>query len=194
MAPRRAGDRTAGEKVLDVAADLFYREGIHAVGVETIVQQAGVAKISLYRAFESKDDLVVAYLTRRDAAFWRDWDDRFARHDGDPHAQLDAIMTYLAERTTEPGYRGCPFIHYCAEFPDPAHPGRRVAEANKTAMRTRLLAIAEAMGAREPRLLADGLLLLVDGAYGISQSLGGGPDAPGHALVLSARALVAAQL
>ena len=185
--------KLARDKVFEVASDLFYRDGVRAVGVETIVQQAGVAKISLYRSFPSKDDLVVAYLEDRNATFWRQWDERFAEYEGDPHAQLRAIMTYLAHRTTQPGYRGCPFINYCAEFPEAAHPGHQVAEANKREMRRRFVEIAEALGAAQPRLLADGLLLLVEGAYAISQTLGG-PKGAGHALVWSAEALVAAQL
>src|SRR6516225_4273793 len=73
-----AGRKLARDKVFDVAADLFYRQGVRAVGVETIVKEAGVAKISLYRSFPSKDDLVVAYLESRRAAFWLQWDEAFA--------------------------------------------------------------------------------------------------------------------
>lgn len=185
--------KLARDKVFDVAADLFYRKGVRAVGVEAIVKRAGVAKISLYRSFPSKDDLVVAYLENRNADFWRQWDDAFARYKGDPHAQLHAIMTYLARRTTQPGYRGCPFLNYCAEFPEPPNPGRQVAEANRGEMRRRFVEIADALGARQPKQLADGLLLLVEGAYAASQTLGG-PTGPGNALVWAAEALVAGQL
>ena len=188
------GRKLARDKVFDVAADLFYRHGVRAVGVETIVKEAGVAKISLYRSFASKDDLVVAYLEERGAAFWRQWDKDFAFYASDPRAQLRAIMTYLAERTTQEGYLGCPFINYCAEFREADHPGRRVAAAVKREMRQRFLAIAEALGAPRPQLLADGLLLLVEGAYAISQTLSAGRDGPGQALAWSAEALVAAQV
>lgn len=184
--------KSAGEKVSDVAADLFYREGIRAVGVDAIVKQAGVAKISLYRSFPSKDDLVVAYLSRRNDDFWRQWDAAFGRYRGDPRGQLRAIMTYLARRTTQPGYRGCPFINYCAEFPELSHPGRRVAQANKREMRRRFVEIARALRAPRPKQLADGLLLLVEGAYAISQTLGG-VNGPGRAIIVAAEALVEAQ-
>jgi AcrR family transcriptional regulator len=187
------GRKLAHDRVFEVAADLFYRKGIRAVGVEAIVKQAGVAKISLYRSFSSKDDLIVAYLENRNAGFWRQWDGAFARHKNDPHAQLHAIMTFLAHRTTQPGYRGCPFINYCAEFPEPPYPGRQVAEANKREMRRRFVLIAEALGAPQPKQLADGLLLLVEGAYAISQTLGG-PKGPGNAIVWAAEALVEMQL
>jgi AcrR family transcriptional regulator len=185
--------KLAGDKIFEVAADLFYRKGIRAVGVEAIVKQAGVAKISLYRSFPSKDDLVVAYLEQRNAAFWHHWDEAFAPYKDDPQRQLDAIMSYLAKRTTQPGYRGCPFINYCAEFPEASHPGRKVAEANKREMRRRFVAMAEALGARQPQQLADGLLLLVEGAYAISQTAGGAKS-PGNTLPWAAKALVEAQL
>jgi AcrR family transcriptional regulator len=181
--------KPARDRVFEVAADLFYREGIRAVGVETIVKQAGVAKISLYRSFLSKDDLVVAYLDNRNAVFWHHWDEAFTRYKGDPKVQLRAIMTYLAERTTKPGYRGCPFINYSAEFPEPSHPGHRIAQANKREMRRRMVELAEALGAHEPERLADGLLLLVEGAYAISQTLGGA-ESPGNAIAWAAEALV----
>ena len=188
-----AGRKLARDKVFEVAADLFYRQGVRAVGVDTIVKHADVAKISLYRSFASKDDLIVAYLDDRNEKFWRQWDETFARHQDDPRAELRAIMRYLAKRTTQEGYRGCPFINYCAEFPDTSHPGRRVAEANKREWRRRLLAIAEALDAPRPKQLADSLLLLVEGAHAISQTLGG-PERPGHAIVWAAEALVDAQL
>jgi AcrR family transcriptional regulator len=185
--------KLARDRVFEVAADLFYRKGIRAVGVETIVKQAGVAKISLYRHFPSKDDLIVAYLENRNAVFWRYWDEAFNQYEDDPRAQLNAVMTYLAQRTTQPGYRGCPFINYSAEFPEPSHPGHRVAEANKREMRRRFTEIAGALGAHQPKQLADGLLLLVEGAYAISQTLSG-RNGPGNAIVWAATALVEVQL
>lgn len=190
----KAIGKLARDKVFAVAADLFYRKGIHAVGVEEIVRDAGVAKISLYRNFASKDDLVVAYLEERSNVFLRDWDDAFDRYRDNPRAQLRAIMAYVAERTTRGGYRGCPFINYCAEFPDAAHPGRAVATATKRALRERFLRLAEALRVPEPRRLADSFLLLVEGAYGISQTLGGGSDGPGHSIGWASEVLVEAQL
>jgi AcrR family transcriptional regulator len=92
----KAVGKLARDKVFAVAADRFYRKGIHAVGVEEIVREAGVAKISLYRNFASKDDLVVAYLEERSNAFLRGWDDAFDRYRDNPRAQLRGIMTYIA--------------------------------------------------------------------------------------------------
>ena len=188
------GRKLARDRVFEVAADLFYREGIRAVGVEAIVKRAGVAKISLYRSFPSKDELVLAYLKSRQTEFWRHWDEALGQHQGDPRGQLRAIMAYLAHRTTQRGYRGCPFLNFSAEFADPAHPGRQVAKAVKREMRERFVTIAEALGASRPQQLADGLLLLVEGAYAISQTLASGLYGPGTALVWAAEALIEAQL
>jgi AcrR family transcriptional regulator len=183
----------ARDKIFAIAADLFYRQGVRAVGVETIVKLAGVTKISFYRGFPSKTDLVVAYLEDRRRSFLRQWDEAFDRYRDDPRAELRAITTYLAERTTAEGYRGCPFINFCAEFREVDHPGREVARATKAALRERFARIAEALQVQRPDALADGLLLLVEGTYAISQTLGGGPAGAGHALVGAADALVEAQ-
>jgi AcrR family transcriptional regulator len=189
----RSSGKLARDKVFAVASDLFYRKGIHAVGVEEIVKEAGVAKISLYRNFASKDDLVVAYLDERRTTFLREWDEMFDRYSDDPRAQLRAIMTYVAKRTAEEGYRGCPFINFSAEFPDPAHPGRGIARETMQALRERFLALAEALGVPEPKRLADGLLLLFEGAYGLSQTLGGGANSAVHQIVWASEMLVEAQ-
>jgi len=186
-------EKPARERVFAVAADLFYRKGIRAVGIEEIVNEAGVAKISLYRSFKSKDDLIVAYLEQRNTEFWQQWEERFADVESDPRALLDAIMDYLARRTTQAGYRGCPFINYAVEFPDASHPGHRVVEANKREWRRRFTAIAEALGAPKPKLLADSLLLLVEGTYAISQTLGG-PKGPGASIAAAAKAMVEGQM
>jgi AcrR family transcriptional regulator len=128
---RTTRPKRAGEKVFEVAADLFYRESIRSVGVETIVKQAGVSKISLYRNFESKDDLIVAYLENRNTDYWRNVDRVIAKRDN-PRAQLHALVDYVSGRATTPGYRGCPFINYAAEFPEGSHPGHRIVEENTT--------------------------------------------------------------
>jgi AcrR family transcriptional regulator len=186
-------EKRAGQRVFEVAADLFYRESIRSVGVEAIVKQAGVSKISLYRNFESKDDLIVAYLEDRNAGYWRILDQLLAKHRRNPRAQLRALIAYLAERTTIPGYRGCPFINYSAEFPDASHPGHRVAAANKREMRKRLVGLAEAIGAPDATRLAEALLLLIEGAYASSLTLGG-RKGPARTLPWAANALIKSQL
>jgi len=185
----KSGQKRAADRVIEVASDLFRNNSIRAVGVETIVKTAGVAKISLYRGFASKDDLILAYLTRINTAYWNNVDEHLAKYASDPSSQLRAYMAYIESSATIPGYRGCPFINYAAEFPDPAHPGHKVAEANRHEMRRRLLAWTSAMNATEPERLADSLMLLIDGAYASSQILGG-PSGTAASLVWAANALL----
>ncbi len=182
--------KPARERILDVACDLFYREGIRAIGVDTIVAEAGVTKMSLYRSFASKDELVMAYLERRNGTYWAWWDD-VARRCPDPREQLLTLVNEIGERVARRGYRGCPFTNAAIEFPDPAHPGRKVAEANKRELRRRLIALSEALGARDPESLGEQLLLLIEGAYSSSQTFG--PDGPTRQLVAAAAALTDAQ-
>jgi AcrR family transcriptional regulator len=184
-------EKTAGDRVFEVAADLFYRESIRAVGIDTIVKRAGVAKISLYRNFESKDDLIVAYLENRNADYWRNVDRILATKRDDSRAQLRALISYVAGRTTTPGYRGCPFINYASEFPDASHPGHRIVDENKREMRRRLVNLTKTIGARRPTRLADALFLLIEGAYASSQTLGG-REGPAVNLRWAADALIAA--
>lgn len=186
----RPEEKRAGDRVFDAAADLFRNHGIRSVGVETIVKTAGVAKISLYRSFASKDELIVAYLTRLNATYWARVDEYLARHDKNPRSQLRAYMAFIAESAVTPGYRGCPYINYAAEFPDPSHPGHKVAEANRIEMRRRLVEWIKGMKATHPSKLADALMLLIDGAYASSQILGG-PKGPAAALPWAANALIA---
>ncbi|CCE07212.1 Transcriptional regulator, TetR family [Bradyrhizobium sp. STM 3843] len=188
-----AGDKRAGERVFDAAAELFYKESIRSVGVETIVKQAGVSKITLYRNFESKDDLIVAYLEDRNETYWRMLDRLLAKQAGHPRAQLTALIDTIADRTTTPGYRGCPFINYAAEFPDSSHPGHRIAAANKQRMRDRLKDLVAAIGVRDAARLADALFLIVDGAYASSQTLGG-RNGPAAAASWAVNALIDSQL
>jgi AcrR family transcriptional regulator len=178
-------------RLLAAAGDLFYRQGIRSVGVDEIVAEANVAKMSLYRSFASKDELAAAYLAERDRRYWRWWEETAARHEGDPRRQLKALFRSLAERTTRPNWRGCPFTNAATEFPDAGHPARKIAEANKRELRRRLAALAEAMGARRPAALADQLVLLFEGAYTSAQTFGSA--GPAKAVGEAADALVAAQ-
>lgn len=189
----RPAQKRAGDRVLEVATNLFRDQSIRSVGVETIVKMAAVAKISLYRNFASKDDLILAYLKRINATYWANVDEHLARHKKTARAQLRAYMAYIAESATTPGYRGCPFINYAAEFPDPSHPGHQVAADNRKEMRRRLLQWTTDMMAAHPEKLADSLQLLIDGAYASSQILGG-PAGPSATLVWATDALLKAAI
>lgn len=171
-APRRAGD-----KIRDSARELFYRDGIRAVGVDEIVTHAGVTKPSLYRSFGSKDELTVAVLHECETGFWMRWDESMAAHAGDPRAQLLAFFQRLADRSSKEDYRGCTLTNAAVEYPDHDHPARRVAEAHKRDLRARLREKAIELGAADPDGLGDALTILVEGAFASSQLFGkGGPS------------------
>jgi AcrR family transcriptional regulator len=185
-------EKSARQRILETATELFYREGIRAVGIDTIIARSGVAKMSLYRNFASKDDLVVAFLRYRDGIYWEWWDHVMARHPDDPRCQIADLFASLMRRVTSPLYRGCPFINTATEFPDPDHPARALCLANKRELRRRLKELAQRAGARDPQGLADQLLLLMEGAYASAQNFRARGPAP--SLQGAAEVLLAAQL
>jgi AcrR family transcriptional regulator len=156
---------SARERILATASDLFYREGIRAIGVDTVVEQSGVSKTSLYRLFASKDALIAAFAAEQDRLFWAWWDRIEGQHADDPRALLDALLSGIAKRIERPAYRGCPFLNLATEFPDDAHPGRVVARNNKEEMRGRLAAILGKLGLGDPHRAASQLALMINGAY-----------------------------
>jgi AcrR family transcriptional regulator len=184
--------KPARQRILETASELFYREGVRAIGVDAIIARSGVAKMSLYRHFSSKDDLVAAWLEDRNRFFWQRWDRAEASCADEPRARLEAVLDMVAATTSHPKWRGCPFLNTTTEFPEPDHPARRVILAHKAAVRRRLRDLATAAGAGDPDLLAQQLQLLIDGAYAIGQSLG--PHGPASAVASAGRALIATQL
>jgi len=182
----------AADRILDVARDLFYRNGIRAIGVDEIVRKAGVTKPSLYRSFSSKDELAASYLRVYDKEFWERFDAAAARHPGDPRAQIRAFFTRVGKRAAKPGYRGCGMTNAAIEYPEKKHPARLVSEENKHELRRRLRAMAAEMGAKQPDMLGDGLLLLIEGAYISGQLFG--PDGPAATLADNADRLIEASL
>ena len=167
--PRRGappkGELSARERILATASDLFYREGIRAIGVDTIVERSGVSKTSLYRQFESKDALITAVAAEQDRLFWVWWDRIEKQHTKDPRALLVALLSEIARRIGRPAYRGCPFFNLATEFPDQNHPGRVVARGNKEELRARLATIVARLGAANPNRVASQLAMIINGAY-----------------------------
>ncbi len=135
-----------------------------------------MTKPSLYRAFESKDELAAAYLRDYDQ-HWRDFFEAYATdHPGDARGHLLAYLAGLATRASSAGYRGCGLTNAAIEYPEPDHPARLVAMASKQRLRERLRELSAQMGARDPAVLADSLLLLIEGCYASGQTFGeGGP-------------------
>jgi AcrR family transcriptional regulator len=167
--PPRKGEPSARDRILATASKLFYRDGIRAVGIDTVLAESGVAKASLYRVFPSKDALIAAVIAERDQTFWDRWDTVADQYADDPRGLLRALLAGMAERINGPGFRGCPFLNVSTEFPDDAHPGRIVARANKDEMRSRLAEICARIGTTDPDRAASQLLLLINGAYATGQ-------------------------
>jgi AcrR family transcriptional regulator len=118
--PRRGappkGEASARERILATANELFYREGVRAIGVDTVVERSGVSKTSLYRVFESKDALIAAFAAERNRASWVWWDRIEEQHADDPRALLEALLSEIARRIGGPAYRGCPFLNLPQSF------------------------------------------------------------------------------
>jgi AcrR family transcriptional regulator len=166
--PRRGappkGEVSARERILATASELFYREGVRAIGVDTVVEQSGVSKTSLYRLFDSKDALIAAFAAEKDRLFWAWWDRIEEKHADNPRALMDALLSEIAQRIGHSAYRGCPFLNLATEFPDDKHPGRAAARSNKEKLQARLAAIVAKLGARHPNRIASQIALLINGA------------------------------
>lgn len=178
------------ERILSVAADLFYRHGIRAVGVESIAEAAGTNKMTLYRHFASKDELVAEYLRRLAERASASWDELAAQHPSDPRAQLRAWLEDMAGHVGSGDERGCPLANAAVELPEKDHPARPVIEAFKNAQRNRITQLCAAADLAQPELLADELFLLLEGARVTAQSMG--RAGLGERLIRMGEAMIAA--
>jgi AcrR family transcriptional regulator len=163
---------SARKRIFNTASELFYRNGIRAVGVETIAAEADTTKMSLYRNFPSKDMLVAEWLREHDATFWHNWEAMASRHPEDPRMQLKAAFTLLAKHVADPKARGCPMANAAVELTEKDHPARKIIETHKARLRSQLASICARMEAGNPGLLADQLFLLMEGAQVTTQTLG----------------------
>ena len=180
------------ERILAAASDLFYRNGIRAVGVEAIAEAAGTNKMTLYRHFSSKDELVAEYLRCLATEAGRFWSELEAAHPGDPRAQLRGWLKSMEAHVNDADQRGCALANAAIELPEKDHPARKVIEQFKAAQRDRLIGLCGAIGIAEPELLADELFLLLEGARVSAQSFG--PNGPASRLVRMGEALIASHL
>ncbi|MGP3943563.1 MULTISPECIES: TetR/AcrR family transcriptional regulator [Streptomyces] len=176
----------AARRILDTAAELFYGQGINAVGVDLIAKRSGVTKKTLYDRFGSKEALVAAYLRERDER-WRAW--LTAEVEKSPPADralatFDALALWVARENP----RGCGFVNAAAELPDAGHPARQVIADQKRWLRGYLRQLCEEAGVTAPDELADELLLLHEGAT-VLNGLSVVADAVGIARRLALRAL-----
>jgi AcrR family transcriptional regulator len=153
----------ARDRILTTACDLFYREGIRAVGIDRIIAEASVAKASLYANFSSKDELIVAYLACLRDLWQAEVDAELARVDG-PVEAIRRLFELVGEDFGDAAFRGCPFGNAAAEFPDRSHPSRRVTDEYRSWLRQRLAGLAGAAGLDDPPAVATALVLVYDGA------------------------------
>ena len=177
------------ERILAVACDLFYRLGIRAVGVDAIAEAAGTNKMTLYRHFASKDELVAEYLrclaSQADAV----WSKLAKADPNDPLAQLRAWLGEMAQHVASSDERGCALANAAIELPEKGHPARQVIEQFKCAQREQLVQLCRAAGISQPEFLADELFLLLEGARVTAQSIG--PEGPGARLVRMGEVMIA---
>lgn len=178
------------DRILAAARDLFYRHGIRAVGVEAIAEAAATNKMTLYRHFGSKDELVAAYLSglARDGDAL--WEALAKTHPGDPHAQLEGWIRHVEQIFAGCVDRGCAIANAAVELRETDHPARQIIEDYKTRKRERLVGLLRDAGYAEPERLADEIFLLFEGAR-ISIQCCAGPSGPASRLVGMLRSLLA---
>lgn len=152
------------EKILRAASELFYSQGIRATGVDAIAKAANTTKMSLYKYFMSKDDLVLAFLRKRDEDFRAWFVDQVDGKANTPKAKLLAVFDVLDEWMATPEFRGCAFINAAAEFPLEGNPVLQVSAEFYDHFRRYIADLAEQCGSKSPKSLALQLSLLLEGA------------------------------
>jgi AcrR family transcriptional regulator len=165
---------TAREKILETATRLFYQKGFRAVGIDTIIAESGVAKMTFYKHFPSKDDLIVAYLETSNEGFWTWLGEVTKPFENQPKKQLEAIFEGVAKLASSPQCLGCTFSVATGEFPALEHPGHQAAKAHKEQVLARLESLAKAARLKQPKALSESLLMLMDGAWNAARMFGPG--------------------
>ena len=178
------------ERILSAACDLFYRYGLHSVGVDAIAEAAGTNKMTLYRHFVSKDQLIAECMRQIADELWTTGEGIAREHAGDPKAQLMAWLRLVVDCKKEGADRGCALANAAVQLPDPDHPAKRVIEETKSRFRAKIIGLCRDAGLLEPELLADGLFLLCEGGRVSIQSVG--PKGPAAQLPLMFEKLIEA--
>ncbi|MDD4915490.1 MAG: TetR/AcrR family transcriptional regulator [Methylococcales bacterium] len=167
--------RNLREHILQTASGLFYSQGIKATGIDTIVKASGVAKMSLYKYFPSKDDLVVAHLQRSKEVMLSFINCGIAGEDKTAEQKLLAVFDVFAEILANPEFRGCPFINASAEFADAPAPVRQAVANFSEALHKLLADLALQAGIADAQQLARQLSMLITGAV-VSKQIEKQPD------------------
>lgn len=156
----------AKQRIFSAAKELFYRQGIRAVGVEAIAAEAGTTKMTLYRHFSSKDQLVAEILKAHDKEFWEWWDEITLPLAGQPRRQIERLFREFEDLACDDGScRGCPIANASVEIVENDHPARHVVKYHHEELRRRLRFLSEQMGAKDPDRLSDALFLLMGGSF-----------------------------
>lgn len=182
--PKQLRGIAVRDKLVGVATELFYDNGVRGIGVDEVVRRAGMAKASLYRWFPTKDDLVLAVLQQRDDSFWARWDQTAALY-ADARAELDAQLAWIQELATHKGYRGCAFVNTAAEFSsEQSERIRQRCAEHEHELARRLRALTARLGVTDDDRLADQLHIAIVGTF----ALGGIYPTGGPAIRLRALA------
>jgi AcrR family transcriptional regulator len=159
------GKSRVRDRIFETACELFYRHGIHGVGVDAIAAEAGSNKMSFYRSFASKDALVVEYLREQERGFWARWEATVGRYPGDPRRQIEALFQDQMDLAMANECRGCALGNAAVEISDDEDALSMLVRAYKEQVRKRLHALTHALGAEDAESLGDALMLLFDGGY-----------------------------
>ena len=188
-APAVHSKRRVRDRIFETACELFYKHGIRDVGVDTITAEAGTNKMSFYRNFGSKDELVAEYLAHKGSDFWKWWDTVVSRHEGDSRRQIGALFDAFVDGSLCENSRGCALANAVVELAEPEHPGRHVALSQKSEMRRRFRELAKGVGAPKFEELGDALMLLMEGGY-LTRRTFGDASGPMRAAAMTARVLI----
>lgn len=160
------------DQLLDVAIELFFKNGCHTTGIDTLLAKAGVAKMTLYAHFKSKEELILAAAERLHERRIAQLREVIGDRDKTPVERLHAMFEELREFVSCVDFTGCPFQNVAAEFGDLHHPIHQMAARHKQEVEEELVAALARDGVREPRALARQLMVLTDGAKSLVQVTG----------------------
>ena len=163
---RPPGARESGrERISRAAYELFSRDGLRAVGVDAVIARAGTAKMTLYRNFPSKDELILDFLRRREQLWTREWLEAESRRRGEtPRQQLLAIFDVFSEWFGKPDFEGCAFLTTVVEISDPEHPVHQAAVGHLANIRAYIAELAAAAGIADTDAFARKWHILMKGS------------------------------
>ncbi|MDQ5934279.1 MAG: hypothetical protein QG574_1577 [Cyanobacteriota bacterium erpe_2018_sw_21hr_WHONDRS-SW48-000092_B_bin.40] len=165
MNKARASKSEARQRIVETAERLFYAEGVRAVGIDRIIADAEVAKMSLYNHFPSKDDLILAVLQYREEKFDSMFENWISHHVSKGTDRLEAFFAALKDWFESPGFRGCMFINARVELADAKHPASKFSAQHKERFHQMLQTIIEeSVGMKSAKTVAPAISLLVEGA------------------------------